>query len=256
MTLQEVCQKYGVSESSMKNQFARTVEKIRVKTGVVITKTGRGLQAVYTEAFPQALTYDDEQNRVENFPIMLEALSLAEWQFLVLLCVLSSPFGVFRGTPRTFLEYYRMGATDQRVQEIRNAVEELAKNEWVQVIYDTSTNEGYFTLYIKRAMEQELEVRFPQIAACRTIMDKHKQRSFIPLLKVWLATEELQRVQPYTVAQLEEMTGLSEYTIRKSNKILEEENIIRMHKVYTDPTTCIGRQVDINAFIPLTEDPQ
>ena len=65
-------------------------------------------------------------------------------------------------------------------------------------------------------------------------MDKHKQRSFIPLLKVWLATEELQKVQPYTVAQLEAMTGLSEYTIRKTNKILQEEEIMSMHKVYAD----------------------
>ena len=253
MTLQEICQKYGVSENSMKNQFARTVEKIRMKHGVLIEKSGRGASATYTETYLQALTYDDEQNRVENFPIVLEALSLAEWQFLVLLCVLSSPFGVFRGNARTFLEYYRMGATDSRIKEIEIAVQELTKNEWIDIIYDKSTDEGFFTLYVKRAMEKELIVKFPQIQACRKIMDKHKQRSFIPLLKVWLATEELQKVQPYTVAQLEAMTGLSEYTIRKTNKILQEEEIMQMHKVYADQTTCLGREVDINAFIPNSE---
>lgn len=85
---------------------------------------------------------------------MLEALSLADWQLLVLICVLSTPFGAFRGNGKTFLEYYRMGSTETRIKEIENAVKELEKHEWIEVIYDKTTDEGYFTIYVKRAMEK------------------------------------------------------------------------------------------------------
>ena len=85
-------------------------------------------------------------------------------------------------------------------------------------------------------------------------MDKYKQRSFIPLLKVWLATEELQKIQPYTVKQLQELTGLSEYAIRESNKLLVQENIYGQKKIYVDPTVCLGRNVEFNAYIPTIED--
>jgi DNA-binding Lrp family transcriptional regulator len=50
------------------------------------------------------------------------------------------------------------------------------------------------------------------------------------------------------------MTGLSEYTLRESNKILEDAGLIKMNKIYLDPTTCLGRVVDINAYLPEAED--
>lgn len=250
LTAQEVCEKYGVSLSSLKGQFKRTQEKIRVKTGVILEKTGRGEATRYKETYSQALTYDDIDYRFDTFPLALEALSLADWQFLVLLCVLSTPFGAFRGTGQTFLDYYRMGSTPARIREIESAVKELEKHEWIQVIYDTSTDEGYFTIYVKRAMEKQLIVEYPQIEACRRIMDKYNTRSFIPLLKVWLATEELALHQPYTVKDMQAMTGLSEYAIRENNKLLVAENIYEQKKVYLDPTVCLGRVVELNAFIP------
>lgn len=254
LTAQEVCDKYKVAMSSLKSQFKRTQEKIKLKTGVLLEKQGRGENTRYIETYPQALTYDDELNRVESFSLVLEALSLADWQLLVLICVLSTPFGAFRGNGKTFLEYYRMGSTETRIREIENAVKELEKHEWIEVIYDKTTDEGYFTIYVKRAMEKQLIIEYPQIETCRQIMDKYKQRSFIPLLKVWLATEELQKIQPYTVKQLQELTGLSEYAIRESNKLLVQENIYGQKKIYVDPTVCLGRNVEFNAYIPTIED--
>lgn len=253
MTDKEVCEKYNVSLSSLKSQFKRTQERIRATTGVLIEKTGRGASVVYTETFPQALTFDSE-GRAESVSLVSDALRLEDWQLLVLMCVLSTPMGVFRGNGRTFLEYYRMVSSEARVKEIERAVKELEKHDWIEVIYDKTTNEGFFTIYVKRAMEKQIIIQFPQVEVCRQLMDRYNKRSFIPLLKTFIATQELQKVQPYTVAQLQAMTGLSEYTLRESNKILEDAGLIKMNKIYLDPTTCLGRVVDINAYLPEAED--
>ena len=99
-------------------------------------------------------------------------------------------------------------------------------------------------------MEEDIIVKMPYITTCRELMDKYNKRSFLPLLKVWLGTEELQKAQPYTIAQLQELTGLSEYSIRENGRILEKENIYKTEKAYYDMTTCLGKTVDINAYIP------
>ena len=253
MKAQEICEKYKVSISALKNQFKRTADKIFKDTGVTIIKQGRGNTVDYQEIYPEhALTFEEE--KIDEIAINLDALGLKDWQLLIILCTLIAPMGIFRGNAESFLQYFRMPVTDKRIEEVNEAVAELANNKWINVLYDDSTNEGYFVLYIKRAMEQDIIVKLPYIKTCRELMDKYNKRSFLPLLKVWLGTEELEKVQPYTVAQLEELTGLSPYQIRESNRILEKENIYQTQKKYIDPTVCLGRTVDLNAYIPALED--
>ena len=253
MNAEEVCQKYRVSLSAIKNQFSRTTDKIFRDTGIRIVKEGRGSNVNYKEIFPEhALTFEEE--KIDEIAINLEALGLKDWQLLIILCTLIAPMGVFRGNARSFLEYFRMPVTEKRIEEVNEAVADLANNEWISVLHDDSTSEGYFVLYVKRAMEQDIIVKMPYIKICRELMDKYNKRNFLPLLKVWLGTEELQKNQPYTVAQLEEITGLSAYQIRENNKILEKENIYITEKQYVEPTICLGRTVELNAYIPTIED--
>ena len=249
MTLQELCKKYKLAESTVKQQFTRVAAKIEKDTGILIVKTGRGANVQYEEIFPErALTFEDEE--VDEIKLSLGALGLQDWQLLMILCTLIAPMGVFRGNAESFLEYFHLPVTPGRIKEVNAAVQELSNNEWVQVIFDTSTDDGYFILCVKRKMEEDIIVKMPYIQTCRAIMDKYNKKSFLPLLKTWLATEELQKFQPYTFADIEGMTGLSAYQIRESNKLLEKENVYQTKKVYVDPTTCLGRNVDLNAFIP------
>ena len=65
MTLQELCKKYGYSESSVVKQWTRTQEKIYNKYGIKIIKEGRGNKTQYIEekkdgSDNRALTMYDE----------------------------------------------------------------------------------------------------------------------------------------------------------------------------------------------------
>lgn len=65
MSLEELCNKYQVSPSSVKSNFNRTQEALLKKYGVQIIKTGRGKNVCYyeTETEQRALTlYQEKDN--------------------------------------------------------------------------------------------------------------------------------------------------------------------------------------------------
>lgn len=66
MSLEELCNKYNISPSSVKTQFKRTQESILKKYGVNIIKMGRGTAAEYLESLDtntRAMTlYEEREN--------------------------------------------------------------------------------------------------------------------------------------------------------------------------------------------------
>ena len=65
MSLEELCEKYKVSQSSVLTKFKRTQESILKKYGVNIIKVGRGAAAEYLESLDnttRAMTLYEEQD--------------------------------------------------------------------------------------------------------------------------------------------------------------------------------------------------
>ena len=66
MTLEELCAKYNVSQSSVLTKFKRTQESILKRYGVNIVKMGRGSSAEYLESLDantRAMTlYEEQEN--------------------------------------------------------------------------------------------------------------------------------------------------------------------------------------------------
>ena len=65
------------------------------------------------------------------------------------------------------------------------------------------------------------------------------------MLKLWMGIKYLyiNGLQPYTVQDLVNLTGLSEYQIRENGKILEMDNAFVSDKIYSDYKRCIGKRV-------------
>ena len=91
MTLEEVCEKYGVAQSSMTNAFPRTQKAILKKHGVKIIKEGRGKTAVYTEEWEddkRAITMYEEVK--DTVMITNESFKLMNWDFMVFLAIITT----------------------------------------------------------------------------------------------------------------------------------------------------------------------
>ena len=91
-----------------------------------------------------------------------------------------------------------------------------------------------------------MQIGIGMVKTCKLLAEKHKKRSWVPLLKTWLGVQILSEDQPYTLRDLEEITGLSNYQIKESNKILKESQIFRTSRAYQSYQRCIGNNVDMN----------
>ena len=100
-----------------------------------------------------------------------------------------------------------------------------------------------------RAIEEELDVGISKIRQCKLIADKYHKHSWLNIFKTYVGMQVLQETQPFTVAQLSEYTGLSEYMVRESTKLLEAENVIKSDIKYVEGTYFRqGKEVTFNAL--------
>ena len=246
MTLQEVCQKYGVSESSMKNTFPRTQASILKKHGVKIIKQGRGATAYYTEEWindQRALTMYEENK--DTLLINSEQLSMVNWDFYVFLGIITTPMLVFRGSYEDFLKYVMAPVTENNIQELKAALEHLVARDYISYQID-KTNSNYFVAALWYQTEKDMSIGIEMVKTCKQLADSYNKRSWIPLLKTWLGVQLMAAHQPYTVKELAQATGLSEYQIRESNKILQDCDVFKTSRAYVDYQRCIGTNVDLN----------
>lgn len=246
MTLQEVCEKYQVSESSVKNAFPRTQASILKKHGVKIVKDGRGANAQYREEWvddQRALTMYEETK--EALLINAEQLSMVNWDFYVFLGIITTPMLVFRGSYEDFLKYVMAPVTEKNIQELKVALEHLVARDYISYQID-KTNSNYFVAALWYQTEKDMSIGIEMVKICKKLADSYNKRSWIPLLKTWLGVQLMAAHQPYTVQDLARTTGLSEYQIRESNKILQECEVFKTSRAYADYQRCIGTTVDLN----------
>lgn len=248
MTLEELCTKYGVSESSIKSNFKRTQATIQKRTGILIEKKGRGASAYYEEVVPdnRAITMYEETK--ENFILDREALSYENIEFNCFLAIVLTQFMVFRGTYVDLARYMCLNVTDSTLISIKQNMEHLAERGIVSLHYDTSTNEQYFTASLLRKAEIEMKIGIDMVRTCKRIADENNKKDYVPLLKVWLGMQVMAENQPFTMAQLEALTGLSAYQVRESKKLLEANEMFRTTRAYREGYHCLGQNVDLNGF--------
>ena len=246
MTLEEVSEKYNVAQSSLTNAFPRTQKSILKKYGIKIVKEGRGKNAVYTEVFEddrRALTmYDETKNTII---INNETFKLMNWDFMVFLAIVMTPMFVFRGSYEDFLKYVEINVNNNNIIALKNALNRLTERDFISYNVD-KTNDKYFIAALYRKVEEDMQIGIDMVRTCKLLAEKHKKRSWVPLLKTWLSINVLAESQPYTIKSIEIMTGLSAYQIRQATNILEESNIFKTSKAYSSSIKCLGTNVDLN----------
>ena len=250
MTLSELSKIVGIAEGTLKNQFKREAERL-AKKGIFISKTGRGKSVEYFIEYDE-LFNDNRANTIfeeekANIYLMDDMLKMLDWNLLVFLGICLTPLLVFRGSYEDFLTYAGVTPSSANVVLLKEALKEM--NDKYIGYYPDKTDDNYFTASIYKTVENELKVPIARIRDCRKIQLDTHSRSFIPILKVWMATEEAIKNQPYTIQDLSDMTGLSPSTVKRVNKQLKDNNIYISKKDY-NPSLGVSRGVStvMNGF--------
>ena len=248
MTLKEFCLKYGYTENTVKKKWTQIQLKILKDTGVKVVKQGRGERTEYVEemdSYPRALTMFEEG---ASDLFVSADLNMINWDFHIFLAIVTTPMRVFRGTIEQLLQYMMVPISAESKEKVQIALNNLVEGGFIGYIVDTSTTEGYFTVTLVREKEVKMKINYQMLLTCKQLAEEENKRSWVPLLKMWLGVQMLADEQPYTAAQLQQLTGLSAYQIRECDRILKKNEIYKTQKVYLDQTTCLGKNVDLNGF--------
>ena len=239
MNIEEVSKLLNVSISSLETNFPKTKLKME-KKGIILNKEGsRGPQHKYirekyfsNQYFQEILNEIDStipENQKEVF-MSEETLNLAEFEFYIFLAIVLTPMMVFRGSYTDFLKYMDVPhpGSKKNKELLIKALESLAEQKVIMYNVDDSAGEDdvYFVATILRKAEKDMELGIGMVQECKRLQEQYHKRSMIPLLKVWLGVQVLSNRQPYTMNDLVKLTGLSAYSVRESNKILQETRAI------------------------------
>lgn len=251
MNLKEVCQKFNYSQSYVTKNFKKFQNAIYKKWGIILIKEGRGsnVQYIITEDNSRALTlYQQDDTRT----VMLSKSSLKHimnMDFATFMGIIMTPLQVYRGSYADFLKYIEVNNTVSNKENLKNSLNFLSQNDYIHYEVDKTDNE-YFFAGIYKKTEEEITVGLEMIKVCKHLAMKYNKRSWVPMLKLWLGIKYLyiQDLQPYTVQDLIDLTGLSAYQIRENGKILQNDNAFMTDKVYSGYARCVGKQVELNGI--------
>jgi len=252
MTIDEICDKYNISKTTLTTKFKRTQENILKKYGVNIIKVGRGAAAEYFESLDEknrAVTlYQEKENTL--FYVDEEIIGLEMWEFMILVALLVKPELAFRGTYKMLVEYLGKGVTPANLKAAQLGVENLKNRGHIIFAEDT---DGYFLMGLRRQTEKKIvDLQLDVIKKSYEIAELNHKRDWVPLTKIIAAAIYFKNAEPYTVEDIKRLTNLSEYNIRESKKLLEENNMVIYHKEMIkdrDFIYCLGSTADVNGFI-------
>ena len=248
MNIEEFCAKYSYSESTVRNKWAQVQKTIQKKTGILIEKSGRGSKVKFTEIFPddRALTMFDETK--DTFIMDRSAFSYENIEFTCFLAVVLTTYMTFRGDYEDLLRYMMIPITPENKIKVKAGMESLRDRGIIYTYYDTSVERELFTISIVGKAEDEMKVGIDMVRTCKRIAEENNKQSWVPLLKTWLGMQIMSEEQPFTIAQLEALTGLSPYQIRESKKLLESNDLFKTTKAYQTFSKCIGQNIELNGF--------
>lgn len=246
MTAKQVCQMFGCSQSSLKTNFTRTAASIKKKYSVDIIKCIKGNKQVFYQIFEEedkrALTIYKEQG---DIAVSLESLSFEAYQFFVFLVLSASPQGVFRGKRQELLKYIGVKANKKNIQTLNKVIQSLIERDYIFFHQD----EDFIILYLKAKIENQYSISINMMRECQRIADENnKHFNKIPqLMQVWEAIRICQKNQPFTYADLANLTGLSYKQVRDVKRLLEQNDAF-ISKRAGSYFKCLGMNVQLNGF--------
>lgn len=251
MTRKELCEKYDISESTLKANFSRVQKIFLERYKLILTKTGRGENTDYQVAFTidtdgRALTMKKEEKR-EVMIAKQEFSNLLDFNFMVFLGICMTPMTTFYGSYVDFLNYVEAKRTQDNITNLQQALEDLQERKFIRYEID-ETNKDYFWAGLYYQTRKEMSISMDMVERCQRLAKNNNKKSWIPLLKTWIGIQYMYDKQPFTVAELSKVTGLSAYQIRESKKLLEKDNLFVTSKAYVAYDRCIGSNVELNGI--------
>lgn len=251
MTRQELCERFDLSEDAVKNKIGRTKQKLLKEHNLILTKTGRGDKADYQVEFAEGGDKRASTMLKENKRDVMIAeksfSSLLDFNFMVFLAICTTPMGTFYGSYNDFLDYVEVKKSKYNEKNLKEALNALSAAKYINYTID-ETNKDYFNAFLFKRTRDDMAISLDMAERCQRLAKENDKKSWIPLLKTWIGVQYMYDKQPFTMAELSAVTGLSPYQIRESKKVLEQDNLFTTSRAYVCYDRCIGTNVELNGI--------
>lgn len=252
MTRKELCEIYSLNEDTVRTKFGRVQQSMLKKYSLILTKKGRGDKTEYfvepTEEskLQRASTMMNEKRR-EIIIAQKGFSNLLDFNFMVFLAICTTPMGVFYGSYEDFLGYVEVRKIKDNIQNLKEALTMLSAAKYINYTID-ETNDNYFSAFLFKRTRDDMAISLDMAERCQRLAKENNKQSWVPLLKTWIGVQYMYDKQPFTLAELSAITGLSAYQIRESKKILEKDELFTTSRAYVSYERCIGSNVELNGI--------
>lgn len=142
--------------------------------------------------------------------------------------------------------------------QLKQVLNELLANRTIYGGTDPS-NEDWFFAGLYRIVEEQMGAQISQIKICRQIAEAAHMQSdgWVKILKTLIGVTMLsESSELFKMATLAEYTGLTETQLRKTHRLLQDNNIYKIDIVYDNGTFYRkGQKAILNRLaLPLTEE--
>lgn len=247
MTLEQLCETYHFSKSSVQTKFNRTAESFRKKYGLDLLKV-KGLDGIYYEVVPiRALTMYDEMK--DQIFIPFDAIKMDDLLCLIIIGIAASQFLVFKGTQEELLDYLGLSHNKRNVELLKNILNKYANKQGQPLV--VSKEGSRIIVSFEEQFEKQHILTIGMLKQCREIAKKYNKKSMkvVQLLKVWQAyrINQYNGVSPLTDKDLKKYIDLTQGQITDAKKLLKKQNIIKMERVGSYQM-CYGTKAQGNSF--------
>ena len=230
MTLEELCETYHFSKSSVQTKFNRTAESFRKKYGLDLVKV-KGLDGVFYEVAPlRALTMYDESK--DEIFIPFDAIKMDDLLCLIIIGINATKFFVFKGTRQEFLDYLGLKHNKKNVDSLNKVLLEYSNKQGSPLIY--SEDGSRIIVSFEESFEKQHILTISMLKQCREIARKYNKQELkvVQLLKVWQAyrINQYNGINPLTDKDLKRYVNLSQSQITDAKKMLKQQGIIKMER--------------------------
>ena len=245
LTAKQIAEMFGYSENSILKNFRRTAQSIKKKYNVDIVKSKGSDNKTFYQVFEEETRAITIYKEKKDIPITIESLSFEAYEFVIFLALAASPQGVYRGSRQQLMRYIGIKKSKKNLQNLNSVLGALVKRNYIGMHED----QDFIIIYLKRVLERDLDVSIKVLRECQRIAsENNKQFTKIPqLIQVWEAVRICEQNQPFTYAQLKQLTGLSYAQIRDVKKLLESNNAFISSRAGSY-FQCLGMNVQLNAF--------
>lgn len=244
LTIDDVCEMFGYSKSSITTKFKQTAQSIKKKYGVQLAKITLE-KGTYYYIWEDRSKYLSIYQGDKDISIPVESLGFEAYEFFIFLAISASEFGAYRGTREDLLKYVGIKPIKKNIDMLNETLVRLQDKNIITVVED----EDYIIVFLKAGIEKEYSVSVIMLRECQRIANEnHKSFNKIAqLIQVWEAVKICEKNQPFTYADLTKLTGLSYKQIRDVKKLLESNEMFITSRAGSY-FKCLGMNVDLNGF--------